>query len=245
MSIAIIDGDGLVYACAWRYDKSTEERGGTEEPIAALYGGLKGMVMNVVEQAGCDSYELYLSGPTNFRNTLYPHYKANRLTLPQPSRKTEARSYMRGAMLGILTVNEEADDACGIRMYELRAKGHDPVLISNDKDLNMIAGKHYNYHAKHKHKGVYEVTEDEAIRNFYKQVLKGDSIDNIPGLFRCTGNKATAAMLSTIDSLSDDKAMYEYCASLYKDTAMMDIICSLLWIKRDSNLFSPPTLRSK
>lgn len=237
---AIIDGDGIVYACGFMFDKATEERGGEEEPLHVLYGAVKGMVHSLTDAAWCDEYELYISGSTNFRIDMYPEYKANRASAPQPTKKAEIRAYMRVSLGAILTDGIEADDACGIAVWKNMAN---TVLVSVDKDLNMIPGYHYNYHAKHKSKGVYYISPLDAIRTFYKQVLKGDATDNVPGVFRVTGKKATKAMLAPIDSMISPLGMFEYCVEQYNgDKALVMALCKLLWIQRiPEDRFTVPT----
>ncbi len=51
------------------------------------------------------------------------------------------------------------------------------VICSIDKDLQQIPGNHYNF-VKKEHSFV---TPEEAIQNFYKQILTGDAADNIKG----------------------------------------------------------------
>ena len=61
------------------------------------------------------------------------------------------------------------------------------------------------------------MTEEEADRFFYKQLLTGDATDNIPGLFKMVGKKATAKVLDPIDDMVDTKEMYEYVKAVYLD----------------------------
>lgn len=56
----------------------------------------------------------------------------------------------------------------------------DSYIISKDKDLLQCAGLHYDFEKDE----VYEITESEAIRNLFKQILIGDTTDSIPGLHR-------------------------------------------------------------
>jgi len=51
------------------------------------------------------------------------------------------------------------------------------VLVDNDKDTDMIPGWHYNPRKKEK----YHIGYKEAKYNFYKQLLIGDTADNIAG----------------------------------------------------------------
>ena len=63
-------------------------------------------------------------------------------------------------------------------------------IATLDKDLDGVPGWHYVW--KGKREGVFYVTETEADRFFYTQMLTGDATDNIPGLFKMVGVKALA-----------------------------------------------------
>jgi len=52
------------------------------------------------------------------------------------------------------------------------------MIVTIDKDLDMVPGYHYNWLKQER----YFVTEEEGMRNFYIQVLTGDGVDNIQGL---------------------------------------------------------------
>ena len=76
----------------------------------------------------------------------------------------------------ILVEGWEADDQVSIdsRAY------FSPVIATIDKDLDQIPGRHYDYLKK----TFYTVDEEEAMWMFYRQILSGDNVDNIPGLPR-------------------------------------------------------------
>lgn len=61
------------------------------------------------------------------------------------------------------------------------------------------------------------MTEDEADLFFHKQLLTGDSTDNIPGLYRMVGKKATAKILEPLESMTTNKEMFEYVRAVYLD----------------------------
>lgn len=230
---AIIDGDSIVYACAFAYDASTE-RNGVEEPIANLYGGVKATIESLLREVGATQYELFLTGQGNFRDSVYPEYKGNRKDSVQPTRKHEVRDYMirhKGAMV---VDGMEADDACGMAMYALPVSR--TVLIRQDKDFDMIRGNQFHWHKAHRANGIFNISEIEADRNLYRQILKGDSTDNIPGLFKLTGKKATKAVMAPLDTMVEETEMYDYCLEQYEgNRATMEMLCKLLYIWRDSN----------
>ena len=66
----------------------------------------------------------------------------------------------------------EADDILSMLQSE------HTYIFSNDKDLKQIPGFHFDIE-----KGcIYEITQDEAVRNLALQLLTGDSTDDIAGI---------------------------------------------------------------
>ena len=158
-----------------------QERIATPEPEAFAIQILNTKIRNIVEAVekkyGPMSRAMYLTGKGNFREriaTVKP-YKGNRENTPKPIHYTLLREYMldKGA---ILVEGWEADDQVSIdsRAY------FDPVIATIDKDLDQIPGRHYDYLKK----TFYTVDEEEAMWMFYRQILSGDNVDNIPGLPR-------------------------------------------------------------
>jgi 5'-3' exonuclease len=107
--------------------------------------------------------------------------------------------------------------------------------VSIDKDLDMIPGHHYNP-VKKDH---YYVNDKEAIKNFYRQILTGDKVDNVQGL-RGIGPKKADKILGDFDT---DLAMYEAVLKAYDGDAERVLENGqLLWIRRKKDeLWQPPT----
>jgi hypothetical protein len=125
-------------------------------------------------------YRIYLSGQSNFRQAVAvtKPYKGNRDKSSKPTHHEELGVYLTKQWNAIVTDGIEADDAIGIAAMEAKTKGTEYIVVSNDKDLHQIPGKHYDWVKKE----FYEVSPKEAKTNFFIQVLAGDSTDNIPGL---------------------------------------------------------------
>lgn len=137
----------------------------------------------VAEKFGIDIFDiktrLLLSGPGNFRDriaTVLP-YKGNRDDATKPHWYQQIRNYLTEHWDAEVIEGREADDECAIAQY-----AHDgpSIICTIDKDLDMVPGHHYDYVRK----TFYEVGEDEGHLLFYKQVLSGDSTDNIPGCYK-------------------------------------------------------------
>jgi DNA polymerase-1 len=80
----------------------------------------------------------------------------------------------------VVCPNLEADDVLGLR------SGKDTVIVSWDKDMKQIPGKHYNPISDE----VFEVSPEEGYRYFLTQVLTGDRVDGYTGLPGCGPVKA-------------------------------------------------------
>ena len=153
-------------------------------------------------------YRLCWTGPSAFRKRLAPDYKANRLI----HRKPIAYAVMKRELLDEPTSFQhdeiEADDWLGILAGALREAGEEPIVVSGDKDLDQVPGRHWWPAGVKREEGhgldvlewVPGLKSDKAIewitdeiyseKFFYQQVLIGDSTDNIPG---CPGiGKVTA-----------------------------------------------------
>lgn len=173
---ALLDADILAY----EFGACTDDEG---NPIRwpLVFSRLDARIQNIVEAAGADSYQLYLSGKNNFRNsvaTIKP-YKGNR-----KQEKPFWHEQIRQALIRFRNASVfdgiEADDALGIAQVN---STEDTIICSRDKDLLMIPGWHYVWPAGgQQEREPFYVEEIEAIRNFYCQLVTGDSVDNILGL---------------------------------------------------------------
>lgn len=145
-----------------------------EEPLQAI-NTLKLALQNIVQGSGCVRFKVVLTDEEdNFREdiaTIQP-YKGNRVGMDKPVHWRMLRDWLLDKPYTIVAEGEEADDVVSRAMMD----GH--VGASNDKDLNNTPGWHYNFNKGEK----YYVTEDEALLNFYTQMLVGDDVDNIPGI---------------------------------------------------------------
>lgn len=145
--------------------------------------------------SGVASTEYYLTGKGNYRDAaaVTQPYKAGRP--PKPEHYLAIREYMIKNYGAIVVDGMEADDMLGIR--QTQDPNEDTVIVSIDKDLLMVPGKHYDW-VKDVHK---TVTEGEGIRHFWKQMLTGDSVDNIKGL-KGIGPKRADGILSNVEDYS-------------------------------------------
>jgi hypothetical protein len=182
-------------------------------------------------------YQGYLTGSDNFRKEIAvtAPYKGNR-TQDKPKHYDLIREYLEKAWGCEIVQGQEADDAIGIRAYEFEDI-EDYVIMSIDKDLDMLRGWHYNFIKDKK----YLVDDQQAIKHFYTQILTGDRVDNIVGL-KGVGPKKAEKILQDCDTEED---MYKAVLEAYdNDEERVLENGQLLWIRRKENQIWSPALFS-
>lgn len=165
----------------------------TAEPVSHALQICKNMVANILQEVteayDVDNVFIYLTADdhSNFRYEVAKTkpYKGNR-TEPKPIHYDAVRQYLLEKHKATLVSGMEADDAIGIEAFQ-----NESIIASIDKDLDMIAGVHYNFVKKY----FYFISENEAHYNLCLQMLTGDPVDNIPGLPGIGPKKATKMLM--------------------------------------------------
>jgi len=180
---------------------------------------------DIISKVDC-YYQLYISGHGNFRYdiaTIFP-YKGNRSKSDRPFHYDNIRQYLVDAYGAKVSENMEADDIIGLE--------HDPetdIIVTKDKDLNCIEGLHFNWETNR----CFWMNEIDSYRNFYQQVLTGDTVDNIPGLYG-VGNKSK--LMDNLKAIDNEPEMFDLVAKQYQVrfgsywVQFMLENCRLLWI---------------
>jgi 5'-3' exonuclease len=111
-----------------------------------------------------------------------------------------------------ISYGQEADDSLGIAQSWMT----DTIICSIDKDLLQIPGKHYNFVKKE----FLDVSRIEGLQHFFKQILIGDTADNIGG---CKGigpvkaERLLGGLGDNIQALATT-VLCTYCSQLKIDT---------------------------
>ena len=191
--------DGDIYA--FRVACTTEN----DNEAIAVYR-VNEMIENTLAEVEASEYKLFLTSPDNFRKHIYPEYKANR-TATKPKHLQFLRDYLVESWQGTVAEKMEADDYLGINQNE------SSIICSIDKDLLQVPGKHYNFVKKE----FYEVDEETGFRNFYTQLLTGDTSDNIKGIAGIGPVKAKKALADS----STEQEMFSVVRDMYKNDEWM------------------------
>ena len=225
MMKALIDGDILVYRIGFASENETE---------SIAIARCSEFIEDLILFNGFGEYQGYLTGKKNFRNEIAvtAPYKGNRKSA-KPKHYQLLRDYMESAWSFTMIEDQEADDAIGIAAYEMEVGEY--CICSIDKDLDMLRGDHYNFVKDER----YFITEEEGIKNFYKQLLMGDRVDNIIGI-KGIGTVKAERLLK---ECKNENEMYLAILEAYDGNAERVLENGrLLWIRRQHNqLWTPPS----
>jgi hypothetical protein len=219
----------------------------------------------ILSRTGATEYRGFLTGKDNFRDKLVDYYKESRRGKRKPTYYQEIGDYLIEHWNAEVVDGQEADDALSITQYTdfylqnqkvFRKPIYSTIICTIDKDLDNCPGWHFNFDRDEK----YWVTEDEALLGFYLQMLTGDSSDDIPGLYRITGQKCTKKIKEPLFYCDTEVEMWQYVKGAYlkavetkckgsfnysEPQPLVDKLIEigrLLWIRRtEDEIWQPPT----
>jgi 5'-3' exonuclease len=223
----LIDGDTPCYAAAVVHEDTSESQAIWEANTS---------IARLLNETNSTQYKLFLTGDTNFRYSIFPEYKGNRLNQPRPKHLKAVKQAVLQEWKGILSDGCEADDLIGIEQTTNYAHDIESVICTIDKDLNMIPGWHYHPGIKRKGDWLrppkrFVVSPIDAIRFFYYQMLIGDTTDNIKGVVGIGAKKAE----KLLDGLTDEHDMFNVVRDAYSCDEEMLMNGQCLWIWREMN----------
>ncbi len=223
---ALIDGDILVYRIGFASEGETQ---------SIAISRMAVFVEELVMMPEIGDYQGYLTGSNNYRKEIAKEapYKGNR-TAAKPMHYDFLREYLTKSWGFEMVDNQEADDAIGIEAYKMDVEEY--MIYTIDKDLDMIRGWHYNFTKNEK----YFICEEDTMRTFYKQILTGDRVDNIPGLKGIGPKKAD----KILGEATKEPELFKLVLEAYdNDLERMTEMAQLLWIRRKENeMWQPPSL---
>ncbi len=200
--IFAVDGDIVAYRCSAVCD-------GTYE--GAVKSLIDECLINIATESKISYMRIYISGDNNFRYKVAKTkpYKGNRATLKRPEFLEAAKEHLISEYKAKLIDGYEADDAIATDMTV-----NDAIHCGIDKDIKQIPGMHYNYV-----KNIWEeISWEEATMLLYRQILTGDSSDNIPGLPLIGPAKAKKIIYDPNNAMKSATEFYhEYCPKKLPD----------------------------
>ena len=210
--ILLVDADSLVFASCFRTKNNPEEdkfytdiKDSIEkfdQQFMKIVNDLENIyeIEKVITFNGCKG---------NFRKQITKNYKANRKKQELPPLLHPMHQYVKDTYESKYGFGIETDDVIARYWFTLTQEfGRNNVMIvSIDKDYKQFPCLMYNYH--HKHKVILDISEQEALYNFYEQMVIGDSADNV-NYFKGKGKKFAEKYYQ------DCNTQYQYTKKLYE-----------------------------
>ena len=215
--IVLFDADSLVYSSCCNVETIEEAIGKFDEVFMSIANRLE-------DNYDVKEYIFFNNSRGNFRKVLDKNYKANRLNVELPPLLNEMHELVTVLYDSKKTYGMETDDIVAKYWYKLSNEfGRDNVLIiSIDKDYKQLPALIYNYH--YKHKCIYDISETQALYNFYEQMIIGDGADNVN---YCKGYGKVYASKIFNDCKTHyqfTKKTYELFRKIYKSKAKLKYI---------------------
>lgn len=179
--VAIVDSDSIVYRIGWVSQNDTED-----VALDTLRGFLYESLFKPLK---CKQYLFVLSGGRSGRDevAVTKSYKGTRSDSTKSVHHEALLSYFTEEYKAFTVGEYEADDVVISLADNMRGRF---VLCGIDKDALQYPGVHYNY----VNKSVKLVSPWEANYNLSYQMLVGDPVDNIQGIYRVGKVKAEAIL---------------------------------------------------
>ena len=210
--ILLVDADSLVFASCYKKRETPDDeryfsdiadaRNKFDEQFMAIVNRLE-------EIYNIEKVITFNGSKGNFRKLLTNTYKANRKAAELPPLLNEMHKFVKQQYDSVYGYGVETDDMVARYWYKLSQElGRDNVMIvSIDKDYKQFPCLMYNYH--YKHQEILDISEDEAMYNFYEQCIAGDSADNV-NYFKGKGIKFAERYFA------DCTTKYQYTRKLYE-----------------------------
>jgi len=220
--ILLVDADSLIFASCYK-KRETPEDGKYYTELSDCRNKFRRQYMEIVNHLeniyNIDKVITFSGSLGNFRKLITPVYKANRSAEERPPFLQEMHQFVKEEYDSVFGYGIETDDMVARYWKKLSTEfGRNEVMIvSIDKDYKQFPCLMYNYH--YKHKEVLDISEEEALYNFYEQMIAGDTADNV-NYFKGKGKKFAEKYFQDCHSkYSYTKKLYQLFKEKYKSKA--------------------------
>jgi DNA polymerase-1 len=214
----LVDGSSYLFRAFHGLPPLTNSKG---KDTGAIYGVINMLKSLIKEYSPSHIAVVFDAKGKTFRNDMYAEYKANRPEMPTELREQIAplHDIVKAMGLPLLVVpNVEADDVIGTLARQASEKGIPCLISTGDKDMAQLVNEHVTLINTMNNQvtdidGVFEKFGVGAGHIIDFLALKGDKVDNIPGV-PGVGDKSAQAMLNGIGGIDDIYANLDKLAEL-------------------------------
>lgn len=206
-TICLIDGSGYIFRAFYALPPMNRPDG---TPVNAVYGFIN-MMMQLIEHNRCSHLAVVFDAAReNFRNKIYPPYKATRREIPPdliPQFSLIRRACLALNVPCVELAGYEADDLIATYARLAVQQGFNVEVVSADKDLmQLMSGRIAIYDPmKKKTLSLQDVQDKFGVfpgKVTAVQALMGDTTDNVPGA-RGIGPKTAAELINQFGSVEN------------------------------------------
>lgn len=182
----LLDGDIAIYQIAVNQEHEVNFEPENPDSPTILFSYLedcqiqfKKYINYLKDKLQAPNVVVTFSDKNNFRKTVYPSYKSNRIGTRKPIAFSDFKGWVKQNYTTIIKPGLEADDVLGI-LATLPSKEFmgRRVIVSIDKDMEQIPGYIFN---PNKDETIRTINKADAQQKFWMQVLTGDATDGYPG----------------------------------------------------------------
>lgn len=203
----LVDGSSYLFRAFHGLPPLTNSKG---QDTGAIYGVVN-MLKSLIKQYNPTHMAVIFDAKgKTFRDDIYTEYKANRPPMPDELRSQIAPLHTIIKAMGLPVIVEsgvEADDVIGTLAKHATEKGIETVISTGDKDMAQLVNQHVTLintmtNQAMDIEGVNTKfgIPPELVIDFL--ALKGDKVDNIPGV-PGVGDKSAQALLNGIGGIDE------------------------------------------
>ncbi len=186
--IFLVDGSGYIFRAYYAMPQNLTNPQGV--PVGAVLGFCSMMFKLLTDLRAPYIAVIFDAARRNYRNDIYPEYKANRDETPEDLIPQFGLIREATQAFGIPALDlegYEADDLIATYARLARAQGKKVTIVGTDKDLMQLVNDDVRLYdpIKSRYLGREDVIEKFGVppeKVIDVQALAGDSIDNVPGV---------------------------------------------------------------
>jgi DNA polymerase-1 len=216
--LVLVDGSSYLFRAFHGLPPLTNSKG---QDTGAIYGVVNMLRSLMATYKPSHIAVIFDAKGKTFRDDIYKEYKANRPPMPDELRSQIKPLHQIIKAMGFPIIVEdgvEADDVIGTLARQASAQGIDCVISTGDKDMAQLVDKHVTLintmtNTTMDIDGVVEKFGVPAELIIDYLAMKGDKVDNIPGI-PGVGDKSAVPMLKGIGGVKDIYANLDKIAAL-------------------------------
>ena len=203
----LVDGSSYLFRAFHGLPPLTNSKG---QDTGAIYGVVNMLKSLIKEYNPTHMAVIFDAKGKTFRDDIYKEYKANRPPMPEELRSQIEPLHTIIKAMGLPVIVEsgvEADDVIGTLAKHATEKGIDTLISTGDKDMAQLVNKHVTLI----NTMTNQLMDVEGVNTKFGippelvidfLALKGDKVDNIPGV-PGVGDKSAQALLNGIGGIDE------------------------------------------